>query len=307
MSDAAHTNIREGSSLYYSLLWTDPLAKDRVDQRLALIKALITTLDDVQEPQVAEKKIHWWHEELQRLHEGTARHPATQQNQEALKGLGLAHATCLDLLSAVSTQRFTPFEKTDASNANLTLNFQSRMALLAHALSNETSDLDTSSHPASSALAFAHYEQLARLPNLLHRGLPVFSNEVYTQFQIRPDDLARHIRIAQPCEQEDAAASSSRQSAQSRLKSIPVVSEKAGRRQLLVHAIECNRISLQEALDDQAVTQRYRHAPLLPLWRLLVLRKHQLDLWQKRQPDLLRERITLTPLSKFFRAWQNRR
>ena len=57
--------LEAGSSLYYSLLWTDDAVKERFVQRLNLIQSLNSTLDDVQDPEVAQKKIHWWHEELE--------------------------------------------------------------------------------------------------------------------------------------------------------------------------------------------------------------------------------------------------
>ncbi|MFK8081779.1 MAG: hypothetical protein AB8B97_15950 [Granulosicoccus sp.] len=306
MSDL-HTNIPEGSSLYYSMLWTDPTAKVRVNQRLELIKALVTTLDDVQEPQVAEKKIHWWHEELQRLHSGDARHPATQLNQSSLKGLDPALAACLEILSAVATQRFTPVDKNDASETNLILGFRTRLALLTHALSNNINDLNASTHPEAAALALAQHEQLSRLPGLIHRGHPVFSDEMYQQFHTQPHDLAEHIRKADPAQSHATQSAPTPTTAHKRLNDIPIVTEKPGRRELLMHAIERTQMSLQAAIEDQTVRQRYRCPPLLPVWRLLVLRKHQLDLWEKRKPDLLRERLTLTPLNKLFRAWQNRR
>lgn len=301
------TTIREGSSLYYSLLWTAPAARQRFDQRLALIKALVTTLDDVQEPQVAEKKIHWWHEELQRLNDGCARHPALQQCQENLKNQERAQAACLDIVSAVSTERFTPFKTNEACDSSLILSFRARLALLAHALSDNPADLETSTHPELAALAFARHEQLVRLPNRIHRGIPVFSDELYQQFAIRPNDLAEHIRIADSAEHSSDSALPPQTPKVSRLESIPVVTEKPGRNQLLSYVVERNQADLQDAVNDVAVKQRYRHPPLLPIWRLLVLRKYQLDLWNKRQPDLLRERLTLTPISKLFRAWQNRR
>lgn len=303
----ANTPIRDGSSLYYSLLWTDPLAVERYAQRLTLIKALTTTLDDVQEPQVAEKKIHWWHEELQRLTEGNARHPATQQNQEHLRGLLMAQSACLEIVSAAATQRFTPAATTVENDTNIIKSYRARLALLAHALSGAEQDLDVSTHTDKAALGFGQYEQLVRLPNLIHRGLPVFSDELYKQFEIRPIDLAELIRIDASAGQIEESESNSQAPASSTQKSIPINVDKPGRRQLLAHVIACNKTTLDDAVFDQQTIKRYRTSPLLPIWRLLVLRKHQLDLWDKRQPNLLRERTTLTPMTKLFRAWQNKR
>ena len=289
-----------------------------------MINAMATTLDDVQEHQVAERKIHWWHEEIQRLHDGNARHPATQQNQADLQGLDMAQLACLEIISIASTQRFTAAGTRATGEAELIRSFKARLSLLAHALSESVSDLDTGTHLDGVALAFGLYDQLARLPALIHRGLPVFSDELYQQFQIRPQTLAEHIRVAesarsdsQPDSQPDSKPDKTRltavpvPSASTTLKSIPIVSEKSatetsGRLQLLAHAIDHCHDTLSSAMNDAQCAERYRSAALLPLWRLLVLRKYQLGLWQKQQPDLLRERITLTPLVKLFRAWQHR-
>jgi hypothetical protein len=304
--------VREGSSLHYSLLWTAKDARDRFLRRLALIQAMATTLDEVQEPSVAEKKIHWWHEELQRLHDGTARHPSTQLNQRALENLVAAQSACLDIVSVASSQRFTPPQTIESAQTDLERSFKARLALLTHALSNDTADLDCTTHPSTAALAFALYEQLQRLPALIHRGLPVFSDELYKRFNIRPHDLAEHIRVSDAIDAsstpDDIKSTASGVLKKSNtLNNIPVVSDKPGRAELLRHAISHCQSTFVTAINNSDCKQRYRRGSALPIWRLLVLRKHQLDLWHKHQPDLLRERSTLTPLMKFFRAWQHRR
>lgn len=291
------TNIREGSSLYYSLLWTEPQARTRFENRLGLINALVTTLDDVQEPQVAEKKIHWWHEELQRLREAQARHPAAKSCQADLKGLEKAQAVCLDILSVSSSQRFSPASTIEQSNQAITQSYLARLALLAHALSNNPSDLDTSSHTGEAARAFGYYEQLARLPTLVHRGLPVFSDELYHNYQIKPHDLAARIRIAGD---ENSNNGSS-------LKGIPVSTEKTPVQPLINHVIDNCKKAFDDAVMHEQTIKRYRDNALLPLWRLLVLRQQQQKLWQKKRPDLLREHLTLTPIVKLYHCWLNKR
>jgi len=295
---------KEGSSLYYSLLWTDESARQRLLNRLNLINTLSTTLEDVQEPEIAEQKIHWWHEEIHRMIAGEARHPDCQLCQVELNGVDAAQAPCLAILSAASTLRFTP-PATDAdAQALIIQNFTARLALQAHSLSQSAEDLDVESHSKAAALALGKHEQLSRLPSLIHRGLPVFSDETYQQYNIQAADLAAHIRVA-PASTDPEADNIPASPAS--LNQIPVVIEKTGRTALLSFAIADAHEQLLKVTGDVSVADQYRKAPYLPIWRLLVLREKQLALWQRNQPDLLRERDTLTPIKKLYTAWRNKR
>jgi len=304
------TKLEPGSTLYYSLLWTDEPAKNRFLQRLELIQAINTTLDEVQEPQVAEKKIHWWHEELQRMVDGKARHPSTKAVQDSYLSNAEAAtvenensllSTCLNLLSSVSSLRFTPPSSFSDRETQLIDNFSARLALMSHALSENPEDLIAASHPASAALALAKHEQLSRLPALLHRGQAVFSDDMYQTHKVQPSDLAAKVRVAASDQNEQKTAT------KSELVGIPVVEHKPGVDSLLRSAIEDTHASFLKATINPTVSSQYRKDSLLPIWRLIVLRRKQMALWAKRNPDLLKENMQLTPISKFICAWKNRR
>ncbi|MFK7855734.1 MAG: squalene/phytoene synthase family protein [Granulosicoccus sp.] len=297
-------SIREGSSLYYSLLWTKEPVRQRFVNRLGLIQALGTTLEDVQEPHVAEQKIHWWHEEIQRLLSGDARHPQLKLCQKELTAVPAAQAPCLAVLSAASTQRFTPpATEAEADEQNIK-SFTARLALVTHALSDSTEDLDPKSQSESMGLALSKYEQLLRLPSLIHRGLAVFSEQTYAQSGLKAADLAAHIRVSESSvntkDSEDATPSPS-------LNNIPIVVENTAIQLFLKQAIDDAHTQLNQCLRDSAISNRYRKKPYLPLWRLIVLREKQLALWHRKQPDLLREKTTLTPISKLYVAWRHKR
>lgn len=296
-----------GSSLYYSLLWTDNEAKARFAQRLNLIQSLTRTLDDVQDPDVAHQKIHWWHEELERMIIGQARHPATLGCQNSARSARKPLANddphplleaCLAILSSVSDQRFTPPATIQDRNDTLVKNFTARLALLSHALSASEHDLDMTSHPAIAAEGLAKHEQLIRLPALIHRGHPVFSDETYKLHNVTPGDLAAGIRVA--ANPPGNARSTS-------INSIPIVEDKPGKKTIIKTAIEDTHATLVKATIHPDVAGRYRQAPLLPLWLLIILRRKQLALWENKQPDLLKEHIRLTPVAKLYHAWRNRR
>jgi hypothetical protein len=303
-------NLEPGSSLYYSLLWTDAAAKERFIARLSLLGSLNSTLDDVQDPEVAQKKIHWWHEELERMINGEARHPATQGCQNSFLSSSTLFAkgdpnpimfACLAVLSSVSDLRFTPPATMKDRNEQLVKNFTARLALLSHALSDEISDLDMTSHPAIAAEGLAKHEQLLRLPALLHRGHAVFSDETYKSHNVSPSDLASDIRVAAGSESNPETTVSAS------LSGIPITEDKPGKNSLIKAAIEDTHAALRKATILPEVSGRYRQEALLPLWRMIILRHKQLALWENKQPDLLREHMTLTPVSKLFHAWRNRR
>lgn len=305
-------NLEPGSSLYYSLLWTETAAKERYAQRLNLLQSLNGTLDDVQDPEVAQQKIHWWHEELERMINGCARHPATQACQESIQQssthLSKSESNpimfaCLGVLSSVSDVRFTPPATMEDRDEQLVKNYTARLALLSHALSDDINDLDMTSHPAMAAEGLAKHEQLLRLPALLHRGHAVFSDEAYKTHNVTPSDLAAGVRVAVDSETNDQAS----ESAPASFAGIPVIEDKPGKKSLIKAAVEDAHAALLKATIHSEVTQRYRQEALLPLWRMIVLRQKQLALWEKKQPDLLREHMTLTPVSKLFHAWRNRR
>jgi hypothetical protein len=302
--------LEPGSSLYYSLLWTDASAKERFIKRMNLLESLNNTLDDVQDPEVAQKKIHWWHEELERMISGCARHPATQGCQSSFLPSNTLFAktvpnpimfACLAVLSSVSDVRFTPPATDKDRNEQLIKNFTARLALLSHALSDEITDLDMTSHPAIAAEGLAKHEQLIRLPALLHRGHAVFSDETYKLHHVSPSDLASDVRVAANPE------SDMEMKTPTSLAGIPVIEEKPEKQSIIRAAIEDTHAALLNASIHPEVSSRYRQEALLPLWRMIILRRKQLALWENKQPDLLREHMTLTPVSKLFHAWRNRR
>ena len=275
----------DGSSLYYSLLWTQPTARINFLKRLTLIHALSSSLDDVQEPTVAEKKIHWWHEELERLAKSTPRHPACKENKDLLGGNQIAIRHCLSILSSAASTRYTQ-SQTDAEAYELLLSsFKSRLALLSNALHHVQADADdtptTTNREALNnqviqaddlALGFATHDNLYRLPYLLHRGFAVFSDETYDRHSLTPETLSTG----------DAKT----------------ILEEA-----INHTLSC----FDSCFSDESLSSVLQQPAHLPLWRLAKLRAAQLKLWQRQGTRLVSERATLTPIRKFYIAWRHRR
>ena len=326
--ESAAVRPREGSTLHYALLWTAEEARGRFLARLGLVVALSRTLDDVHDRGVAERKVHWWHEELERLRAGEPRHPRTVACAGPLAGLEAANAACLDVLSVAATTRYTPPADDAERRARLVRDHGARLALLAHALSGRAADLEEPGvrHPGL-AFALGLHETLARLPTLLHRGFAVFSDADYARHGLSPVALAREVRRRPEDGETDGEArgertreggrgegrGESREEANgeaspgARLSGIPVVAAPPERGPMIAASVAAARRALDDALADPAYRATYSRPDLAPIARVAAIRARQLRLWQEQAPDLLRETVTPTPLAKLLIAWRHRR
>lgn len=313
-----------GSTLYYSLLYSNDPAQQRVIDTLKLVNTLSTTLYDVNEPQVAEKKIHWWHEELSRLATQDARHPdciAVQDYQHSQ----LSIKACLNILSASASERYNPLATEHDLSEHIITDYRARITLFEHAQTTEvqSSNLqsDVSKDVASGgeqpitfqpspstkktaehnqklnardamALGLGYSHRLNSLAPRIHSGYPVFSDETYQRYNVTPENIVGGNDAQTLLEHAIAQA-----------------------KDALSDAIElCNNQSTAAHLTDdhlpiaQRSNQNKGGASIsLPLYIMCHIRQAQMQLWQKKQPNLIRESVALTPIRKFFIAYRCKR
>jgi len=101
----------EGSTSYYALRHCPKQVKHHILAARQLIDSVGYCLLEVSEPTVAEKKIHWWHEEIARLAAKEPRHPATKRYQDFFNQLSAgeqqqATSSLLTVLSCHSEEKF---------------------------------------------------------------------------------------------------------------------------------------------------------------------------------------------------------
>ncbi len=268
---------RPGSSLYYSALYADEDTRHRSLRTLNLISIIANSLIDVQDPAVAQQKIHWWHEELERLSTGNATHPALIACQSIHDNQRLK-SHCSAILSAAANERMTPAHTEADLYAQLRPDYIARGSLLLDGLYGE---------PASDAIAervvpvvadaFTHGERLRQIRRLLYRGIAVFSDEYYEKFNLKPEALVAHMNSEEPDEQIN---------------------------QLMSDRVDITAQSYAKADAVLSIELIKEEPKLLPLITLVRLRQQQIKLWQRQRPDLLRESMTPTPLRKFWLTWR---
>ncbi len=269
---------RPGSSLYYAALYCDEDTRIRTLRTLNLNAVIANSLADVQEPAVAQQKIHWWHEELDRLDDNAATHPTLAACQTIHDNTRLKKH-CLAILSAAANERMTPATNGKALAEQLTSDYSARGMLLLDGLYGEPAPDEIAKQVVPNlAKAYSHSDRLRQIRHLLHRGIPVFSNEYYEKFDLEPTALIEHITSDEGRNEKIDA--------------------------LLTDAVDLAAAAYAD-IDNLLPISMVKDEPkLLPVLTLTRLRHQQINLWQKQRPDLLKVSLTPTPVRKFWLAWR---
>ncbi len=296
----------EGSALYYALLYVETLSSSQALETLKFIQTLSSTLNDVTEGDVAEKKIHWWHEELTRLSKQQARHPASIEVQKFLNS-HVSIEACLAILSAAASERYNSFATEKELNETIRADYGARLNLLEIAINtkpiapaktkehlsekpvrfqklpellNSSDDALTSSSTDIMALGFGQFDRLNSLAKRLRCGYSVFSDERYQEYGLTPEELVNH--AMQPSQVQHKI-------------------------QALIHSAVIDTLTSFESAENCIAQTRTTTSTPLPVQILCQIRHAQLKLWKKRKPNLLNESVTLTPLRKFIIAYRCKR
>ena len=260
--------LREGSTLYYALLRVPAKKRAAVLALLQLSQTLATTLHDVSEVSIAEKKIHWWHEEIERLQKGNPRHPATQAVLPLMHQYALPAAAWLSVLSANNDEKFINAADTDSLHTRLLQDYQTRIQMCLRVLSENP---DPDAEPKVSwALGLGLFERLRQFHRLHQYGYPVFPDDDYVQAGVEP------VELGQP---------------EKRAEVVKLFSQ-----QILAALAQLN-----QALQQPDASMG---AGCLPFYIVGSIRVAQLALWQKQSLLPLEAYSTLTPIKKAWLAWR---
>ncbi|MCW5589062.1 MAG: squalene/phytoene synthase family protein [Legionellales bacterium] len=93
--------LKAGSNLYYSLLFTKPPYKALLTALHSWWQEVNNILFTVSDPGVARVKLQWWRDEISRLFHQQAQHPLTQRLQTAAHDL-----SCDDFLAIINGVQF---------------------------------------------------------------------------------------------------------------------------------------------------------------------------------------------------------
>lgn len=269
-------SVREGSALYYSLLRCDSQQRSTIYALLRVYQTLNDALVEVQEPAVAEQKIHWWHEEIDRLFEQQSRHPDCQrlQNTEGFRRLrecGNTRTRLLEIVAANNNEKFLNAADEDSFRQRMLSDYGNRIAIVLEVLGTTEPPLAYQEHIS---LGLGLFDRLRQSHRLYHRGYPIWPDSLYLEHDLAPDQLLKNSTR----EQSVALFNSiSNRACQHLEQAITIAtSDKAGCRGAILLTINAS------------------------------LRKKQLTLWCNKSINPLEKYVTLTPLNKAWLSWRCR-
>jgi len=291
-SNTAGPSLREGSTLYYATLRMDESDRNKALNALALIQTLSQCLTGVQEPTVAQTKLQWWSDEINRLELNEARHPATKRCAPALANNSAVQTHLNTILDAATAARFDAPEDDEAWREVVQRDYRARLQVIELAVGsdNHTNDTLLNISLDAFAMAAAWVHILSTLPNRIHHDNIALPPSLYQQFTVAPSVLRQHLRV------EGRAAQDTAQSTEN--------DDKINL--LLEEAINRAAAALHEAIQSPSYESLHTNKNTKALATWLHIKHAQLILWQKAQPDLLRETMTLTPLKKWYIAFKHR-
>lgn len=93
---------QSGSSFYYSFLFLPPKEKQAIVAVYAFCREVDDIVDNIGETTIAEKKLIFWHDEIERVFEGTPQHPIGQALAIAIQNFSLKKQYFLEIIQGMS-------------------------------------------------------------------------------------------------------------------------------------------------------------------------------------------------------------
>lgn len=104
-----------GSTLYYTLLYQSGSQREAMILIEAFYQAILNIIHKVSEPSIAQAKLQWWREEINRMHQEKANHPITKTLQTHTKRFKLAQSQFIEIIDGVFDYIQNPAFETEQS------------------------------------------------------------------------------------------------------------------------------------------------------------------------------------------------
>jgi len=105
---------RSGSSFYYSFVFLPPVQRRAITALYAFCREVDDVVDETRDEGVARRKLQWWREEVARLFDGAPEHPVARALQPHLSAFGIDRGRLIEIIDGMQMDldqnRYLDFE-----------------------------------------------------------------------------------------------------------------------------------------------------------------------------------------------------
>ena len=92
---------RSGSSFYYSFLFLPAAQRRAITALYAFCREVDDTVDEASDPSVARTRLAWWRDEVARLYAGAPQHPVTRALQPVHQAFGIDQGRLIEIIDGM--------------------------------------------------------------------------------------------------------------------------------------------------------------------------------------------------------------
>jgi len=258
-----------GSSFYYAFLFLPPPRRAAITAFYAFCREVDDVVDEVSDPSVAQQKLAWWHQSVEQAYAGSAQHPVLQAWMPCAQMFDVPAKPLLQIIEgcAMDLQQTRYLDDADLTRY---------CHLVAGVVGEVSARIFGQSDPATTAYAHTLGQALQRTNIIRDVGEDALRGRIYLPVNtLQAFDVKAH-EILQRIPSERFLALMRDQAAQA-------------------HALYDQALALLPAKDWQAQKPGLMMASI---YRQLLREIEQRDF------PVLQQRVTLTPLRKFWLAWK---
>ncbi|AYN20269.1 presqualene diphosphate synthase HpnD [Alcaligenes aquatilis] len=260
---------QSGSSFYYAFLFLPPERRRAITALYAFCREVDDVVDEVHEESVARMKLVWWRTQVADLYEGRAHHPVMQALAPHIKAFGLPQDELLAVIDGMEMDLDQMRYPSWSELERYCWHAASVVGLLSARIFGQTQE-QTSDYAQKLGLAFQLTNIIRDVGDDARRGRIYLPQEDLDKFGVSPHEILDQ----QHSDRFEALMAFQTERAQDlyrqAMRALPAVDRRAQRPGLLMAAIY--------------------HALLVEIAN---------DRWH-----VLEQRISLTPIRKFWLAWK---
>lgn len=256
---------KSGSSFYYSFLFLPKTQQQAIIALYAFCREVDDTVDEITEPEVARSKLEWWRLEIARTFKGQATHPVGQALQTALQHFDLHEEYFIEIIDGM-VMDLEQFSYPEFKHLAL---YCHRVASVVGLLSVEIfgyQDRNTLKYAEHLGMALQLTNIIRDVREDAERGRIYLPQDELKQFNVKSDDLLAFSTSPTLIELLKFQTDRARQYYQQAMQLLPEIDRYSQRTGLIMAAIYEATLDEIESDGFQVMKHRVSLTPLRKLW-----------------------------------------